>query len=192
MATTAPAAAADFPVAAGRGPHGARPVAVAVALGLGAAAAVEELRTVAHGIYPTVLRERGPGDALRAAALTAVVDVSVADHGVGRCPPSVEQAVHLCALEALQNPARHAGPGARVRIDLRRRNNELVFSVADDGLGFVTDERPAGVGLVNMRDRIVALGGELEVASDPGRGTVVPGSVPLPYERAAASSGAAY
>ena len=78
-----------------------------------AAAAVDELRGLAHGIYPTVLRERGLGDALRSLARACPLRVELADDGVGRCAPVVEAAIYFCAAEAIQNAVKHAGPGAR-------------------------------------------------------------------------------
>jgi signal transduction histidine kinase len=55
----------------------------------------------------------------------------------------------------------------------------LRFEVRDDGAGF-TAGTPEGAGLTNMRDRVSALGGDVEVASAAGAGTVVTGSIPVP------------
>jgi signal transduction histidine kinase len=140
-----------------------------------AAAAVEELRALAHGLYPAVLRERGLADGLRSAARTAVVPVTVVDRGLGRCSPTVEEAVYFCVLEAVQNAAKHGGAATRVTVTLRRRGAGLEFAVEDDGIGFRLDEDADGVGLVSMRDRMGAVGGELEVESYPGQGTTVRG-----------------
>jgi len=73
---------------------------------------------------------------------------------------------------------KHAGPGARLRVTLDRRGNDIQFGVVDDGSGFAPAERSNGIGLQSMRDRIDALGGELEVISAPGAGTRVRGTVP--------------
>ena len=61
------------------------------------------------------------------------------------------------------------------------------FEVADNGVGFQPDRHADGMGLVSMRDRIAAVGGELKVDSSPGRGTVVSGSVPVALEPVADS-----
>jgi signal transduction histidine kinase len=142
------------------------------------AATVDELRTLAHGLYPTVLRERGLLDALRAAARGAAVPVNVEDGGLGRCAPTVEEAVYYCVLEAVQNTTKHAGPGARATVRLERAGDGLRFTVVDDGAGFDPGQRADGIGLVSMRDRIGAAGGTLEVVSRPGAGTTVSGVVP--------------
>ena len=142
-----------------------------------ARAALEELRVLAHGIYPTVLVERGVPEALRAFAIDAPLPVEVTDHWIGRCSPTIEAALYFCALEAIQNAAKHAGTSARVAIDLDRDGDRVDLSVADDGVGFQAGGSD-GIGFVTMRDRIGAVGGELEVASEPGSGVNVHITVP--------------
>jgi signal transduction histidine kinase len=144
-----------------------------------AAAAVEELRVLAHGIYPTVLRERGLADALGSLADAAPTAVRVVDHGIGRCAPTVEAAAYFCALEAIQNAVKHGGANARITITLELRGDEIAFAVTDDGVGFEPLETPWGFGLTSMHDRIGAVGGVLEVVSSPGRGTMIRGTVPV-------------
>jgi len=143
-----------------------------------ATAAVADLRGLAHGIYPAVLRERGLGDALRAVARTAVINVDVIDPGIGRCAPAVEAAVYFCAIEAIQNATKHAGPGTHLTISLGQRDDDVVFAFVDDGVGFDPLEATGGVGLASIRDRIGAVGGEVEVTSTPGEGTAIRGGVP--------------
>jgi signal transduction histidine kinase len=141
-------------------------------------AAVDELRSLAHGIYPTVLRERGLGDGVRSLARTAPVRVDVVDAGIGRCSPLVEAMLYFCLVEAIQNATKHAGAGSRVSVTLERIGNEVQFVVADDGAGFDPAQASEGVGLRSMRDRIGAVGGVLEIVSSPGVGTRVCATVP--------------
>ena len=51
--------------------------------------------------------------------------------------------------------------------------------MTDDGLGFDVTQSATGVGLQNMRDRVGALAGQLSIASDPGHGTNVSGTIPI-------------
>jgi signal transduction histidine kinase len=148
------------------------------AIGIQSEEAIEDLRTLAHGIYPPTLRDYGVGDALRTFAMTAPsLAMKVDDEGIGRCSPTVEAAIYFCATEAVQNATKHAGTRARVTITLGRDEQRVHFVVADDGVGM---ENPsAGDGLTSMRDRIAAVGGELEITSAPGHGTTIRGSVPL-------------
>jgi signal transduction histidine kinase len=143
-----------------------------------AAAAVEDLRELAHGLYPTVLRERGLPDGLKVIARQTTTPVRIVAHDVSRCLPTVEEAVYYCALEAIQNATKHAGEGARVTITLERRSADLHFAIADDGLGFDPHENRRGIGITSMLDRIGAVGGTLEIVSQRGRGTSVVGVIP--------------
>jgi signal transduction histidine kinase len=154
-----------------------------------AAAAVEELRELAHGLYPTVLRERGMADGLRSIAYGSAIPVRVVDRGVGRCSATVEEAVYFCALEAIQNASKHAGRGAHVWATLERRSRDLEFTVEDDGRGFDVQEHSGGVGLISMRDRIGAVGGEMDVRSEPGSGTRVHAVIPNCWPPAGPESG---
>jgi signal transduction histidine kinase len=139
---------------------------------------IQELRDLAHGIYPPLLMDAGLGEALRAAANRSPLPVRVEADGVGRHPSEVEAAVYFCCLEALQNAAKHA-PGASVQITVGDGDGRLCFEVRDDGPGFDVATATAGHGYVNMSDRVGAIGGTVEWASAPGAGAAVRGAIPL-------------
>src|SRR4051794_668133 len=157
----------------------AESIALLEAMGRDAKAAVEEIRELAHGIYPPLLLDRGLGEALPAAARRAPPHVRVEVDARRRYAGEVEAAVYFCCLEALQNTAKHAGPSARATIRVWEEQGALRFEVADDGAGFVDGEVPAGAGLSGMRDRLGALGGRLAVSSPDGGGATVAGTIPL-------------
>ena len=149
------------------------------AIGNDAEAAVEELRSLAHGIYPPVLREATVSSTLFAQlAMTAPIAISVTDEGIGRCSPSVEAAIYFCSAEAIQNAIKHAGSNVRVGVTVGRDRDRVHFAISDDGVGIDHSERGDGDGLIGMRDRVGAVGGELEIVSSPGRGTTVRGTIP--------------
>jgi signal transduction histidine kinase len=139
---------------------------------------LQEVRRLAHGIYPVSLAESGIVGALRGVASRSGGTIEIIDEGIGRYAPEVESAVYYCCLEALQNATKHAGPGAAVVIRLYQSGPALHFVVHDDGPGFDPSARSGGVGLRNIHDRIDALHGRLEITSLPGRGAVVAGAVP--------------
>lgn len=139
--------------------------------------ALDNLRDLAQGIYPALLRDAGLSAALRAAARHSPNPVEV-DLAVGRHPPVVEATVYFCCMEALQNASKHA-PGAAVRMQVRWEGSTLRFEIRDEGPGFDPAATPAGSGLQNMADRIGAVGGALTYESAPGAGTVVRGSLPV-------------
>ena len=145
-------------------------------LGAEVDAALEELRSLAAGVYPSLLADRGLTDALRSAARHSPVPASVDISGSDRYSQDVEAAVYFCCLEALQNVAKHAPDASRVAISLER-SGDLRFAVRDDGPGFDT-AAAAGHGLVNMRDRVAAVGGTLEINAVSG-GTEILGTVPV-------------
>jgi PAS domain S-box-containing protein len=80
--------------------------------------------------------------------------------------------------EALTNARRHSG-AQEISVRLRVDGEDLVAEVSDDGRGF-DPMTPPGVGLRSMRERAVLSGGDLEIESEPGRGTKVRLRVPLP------------
>jgi len=140
--------------------------------------ALDELRTLATGVYPPTLSSFGVGAALRSAARSAPIPVTVHDRWPSRPAEDVELAVYFVCLEALQNAAKHAGAGARASVRLSRDDGHLRFTVEDDGLGFDPAAVSRGAGLRNMADRIGAAGGSLRVDSAAGRGTRVIGTCP--------------
>jgi signal transduction histidine kinase len=140
--------------------------------------ALEEIRDLAHGIYPQLLVDRGLYEGIRAAVSRAPLRARLETGAIGRYRPEVEATVYFCCLEALQNVGKHAGPAARATVRVWEEQG-LRFEVVDDGTGFDPHREPRGAGLTNMSDRLGALGGRLSVASAPGDGTRVAGAVPL-------------
>jgi signal transduction histidine kinase len=148
-------------------------------------AALEDLRALARGIYPPLLAEQGLVMALRAQAARSPVPAAVEAGEVGRYPQETESTVYFCALEALQNVAKHARATA-VTVRLAQTGSTLEFSVSDDGAGLPAAGTSRGSGLQGMSDRLAAHGGTLAVTSRPGHGTTITGRLPT-AERAAAA-----
>ena len=140
-------------------------------------AALEDLRDLAHGIYPPLLADKGLAAALDAQARKSPIPVSIDPDGSGRYSQDVESAVYFCVLEALNNVAKYAG-ARRVTVHLSERDGNLRFEVVDDGRGFDSNASH-GTGLRGMADRMDAIGGRLQVASEPDHGTSVIGEVPV-------------
>jgi signal transduction histidine kinase len=141
------------------------------------AGALDSLRELAQGIYPALLADEGLGAALMAVGDDTDSPVRVSAK-VGRFPTAIESAMYYCALEALQNARKHAGPLADPMVLVEERDGGLELTVRDQGHGFDESTAKPGDGLRNMKDRIGAIGGELVVESSPGRGTVVHARIP--------------
>jgi signal transduction histidine kinase len=145
-------------------------------------AALDGLRRLATEIYPPLLDAGGLVVALRSAAaeagIVARVDADVIFGSDPEAHPEVVTTVYFCCLEALQNAAQHGGGGAKTTVSVRREAAAVVFEVADDGDGFAQSQPTEG-GLRRIVDRVGALGGRLEIESEPGHGTRVRGRLPL-------------
>jgi signal transduction histidine kinase len=140
---------------------------------------IDEVRDLARGIYPALLRSNGLSAALVAACSHAAGPVAVHARGVRRCRPEVEIAVYFSCLAALHNAGKHAGP-VPVSVDLSDAGDALHFRICDSGTGFDPAKTQVGAGIANMRERIAAVGGTLAIDSAPARGTRVQGTVPDP------------
>ena len=140
--------------------------------------ALDTMRELARGIYPPLLASDGLEAALRAQIRRITVAVDLQFDDVARQPREVEGAVYFCCLEALQNVAKYA-QATRVSLRVWQEDANLAFRVQDDGKGFDPVTVPQGSGLQNIRDRVEALGGSLEVRSVPDQGTTIQGRVPV-------------
>jgi signal transduction histidine kinase len=142
--------------------------------------AIDTLASLSRGIYPPLLAAEGLVPALRSAAATSSIPVTVETTTTERPPAAVEAALYFCCIESVQNAAKHSG-AARVSVRLTEGAGRWRLAVVDQGAGFDSQsvvEPGTGVGLVNMRDRLDAVGGTLTVESRPGRGTTVTAEVP--------------
>jgi signal transduction histidine kinase len=140
--------------------------------------ALETLRDLARGIYPPLLADQGLVAAITSQARKGTVPVEVDADGVGRYPQDTEAAVYFCCLEALQNVGKYA-QASLARVRLTAHDGELDFEVTDDGRGFDRQRTKWGSGLQNMADRLAALGGSLDVESQPHEGTTIRGRLPV-------------
>ena len=145
--------------------------------------AIQELRALAHGIFPPLLVSGGLPEALPTAGGRAALPTTV-EVATGRHPAEIEAAVYFCCLEALQNAGKHAGDGATAKVRVWDEDDVLHFEVSDDGAGFTVDRTHGfgelGHGFVNMGDRLGAIDGTLAIESAPGQGTKISGAIPLP------------
>jgi len=138
--------------------------------------AMAELRELARGLHPVVLTERGLVAALEMLAARSPVPVALEAEQDGRLPSGAETALYFVAAEALTNVAKYA-QASSVSVTLRCGDGAADITVADDGAGGARAE--GGTGLRGLRDRVEALGGDLNVTSEPGAGTTVRARVPV-------------
>ncbi len=138
---------------------------------------IDHLRSVARGLHPVLLRDLGLAESLRALAQTlstprVSIDVNVPDV-LPEVNADLALAVYRIAQEAVLNAVRHAEPKT-VRIVVASESDQVRLTVEDDGCGFETRmPPPRGLGLLGMEQRAIAVGGTLQVESDPGIGSRV-------------------
>ncbi|HLA16036.1 MAG TPA: GAF domain-containing sensor histidine kinase [Candidatus Limnocylindrales bacterium] len=142
-------------------------------VGLGADAAAASIGSRLAGLADELLLTSGARMAL---------DLDLADVAEIDARLSIDAATQLLqiAREALSNAIRHSG-APRARLSLRAQDAEAVLSVEDNGQGFDTTIPPGRghLGLVNMRDRTISVGGAIDISSRIGGGTRIIVRLPL-------------
>jgi signal transduction histidine kinase len=138
---------------------------------------IRDLRNYIFGLRPGILADRQLDQALRRLAAeleekAGVVTVAEVDPQAAAELASRAGEVVQLAREALSNVGRHA-QATTCRLSLYRDGDQVVLEVDDDGRGFDPARPGGGQGLGNLRERASALGGRVEISSQPGAGTRV-------------------
>lgn len=108
---------------------------------------------------------------------TGVLAESSIDVVAGALDRESEVVLLRCAQESLSNARRHSGASS-VRLSVEAQASSVVLRVADDGRGFELTAEPTGYGLASLHDRAHAIGGNVDISSTPGRGTIVTVTIP--------------
>lgn len=136
---------------------------------------IDSLRATVRGIHPTMLTERGLAAALEDVAASGSNIRIVCPNPLPELPEGVLAAAYFFATEAIANAGKYA-PGAPVTV-LLAADSMLRVSVVDQGPGGA--KLVGGHGLIGLRERLAAFGGELAISSPPGGPTQVAASIPL-------------
>ena len=156
-----------------------------------AARALGSMRHLVDELRPAVLDDMGLPAALRHyvenfGALTGVRASLTIGQDYVRLPADLETILFRVTQEALTNVARHA-QATRVGVDLRCAEGWVVLQISDDGLGFDPAvalggrDKPAGWGLVGIQERARLADGQVDIQSEPGKGTCL--IVRVPFKR---------
>jgi PAS domain S-box-containing protein len=137
---------------------------------------LEELREISRGIHPAILSRGGLERALTTLARRSAVPVELDVRAEGRLPAGLGVAAYYVVSEALTNAAKHAH-ASMVHVELEARDATVRLEIDDDGVGGADPGR--GTGLVGISDRVLALGGTLQVTSPAGSGTSLVIEIPL-------------
>jgi signal transduction histidine kinase len=144
----------------------------------------EDVHALSYRLHPSILTDLGLIEALKSECDNYAQSLPHLKLDAPDIPENIPRDVALCiyrvAQEGLRNVARHSG-ASRAEVALRYVDRGLRLTVRDNGAGFDTGQRRTGMslGLASMRQRVISLGGRLDVKSSPGRGTTVQAWVPL-------------
>ena len=148
------------------------------------ATTLRDVREIAYAIHPPVLADRGLLEAIEAQssrlALPMAVRADPALRGV-RFGEQIEATAWYVLAEALSNVVKHAG-ASEVQVSLSQQDGRLGLVIRDDGRGFELD-RPRGLGLTSLADRLDTVGGSLSINSGAGLGTSVFVHIPVGHDQ---------
>lgn len=137
--------------------------------------AIEELRELARGLDPAILRESGLGPAIRSLVERCPTPTTLDLHLDNRLPRPTETTAYFVVAEALTNITKHAlASHAAVRV--RVSEGVLIVEVEDDGRGGA--EAARGSGLRGLADRVAAAGGRFHLGGGASGGTRVAAELP--------------
>jgi len=155
--------------------------------------ALAEIRSLAQLLHPPLLDEAGLISATKwlteGFGQRAGIEIELNfESEIARLPESVELALFRVIQESLNNIHRHSG-AQKARIELRRDEDKIILEIRDDGKGLPVEmvngtsrSKPVlGVGVLGMKERLIQLGGTLEIQSGK-KGTIVRALLPLPAE----------
>ena len=138
---------------------------------------------LSHRLHPAKLRLIGLVSALKAlqreTSRSEMVITFAHDNVPSPLPPDTTLSLFRIAQEAVQNALKYSNARA-VSVQLSGTPHELALTILDDGIGFDVEAAwNRGLGLLSMRERAEAIGGSLEIRSEPGAGTRLDVTVPL-------------
>jgi signal transduction histidine kinase len=138
--------------------------------------AIEDLRVIARGLHPALLSRRGLEPAIKALARCSPLPVQLNMRTDGQLTERYEVTAYHVVSEALTNAAKHAD-ASMVHVDLIVENAAIRLWIRDDGKGAADPDH--GSGLLNITDRVEALGGALQIMSPVGGGTSLLAEIPI-------------
>lgn len=154
--------------------------------------AIQEVRAISHALRPAELDQLGLTKAIqwmveKAGATSSTKFACELEPVDGVLPPEVEVSLYRIAQEGINNVLKHAQAGEAI-LELKRAADTVRLSLFDNGRGFAKGADLAkgrvGQGLAGIAERVRLLGGELDLQSEPGRGTRLTVTCKVPQDNA--------
>jgi PAS domain S-box-containing protein len=150
---------------------------------------LNEIHRIIYELRPSVLDDMGLTPAIRWLATNKLESngIKVRLKTIGRnqrLPSGSESSLYRVIQEAVTNIVRHSGAKNAV-VAIRFNRDNISVHIGDDGSGFDVEEitklkeGPRGLGLLGMRERIEFMGGQLNIKSQPGKGTKIDIKIPF-------------
>jgi len=137
---------------------------------------LQELIILIQEMYPVTLREKGLASSVREYVFEwenqCSMEVDVRINNERRLPLEIEQSLYRVIQESLANIARHSQAN-HVEILIIYDDDDIEIRVSDDGVGFDVNQKPTGLGLRSMHERVELIKGEFYIESEPGKGTLI-------------------
>ena len=150
--------------------------------------AIDELRELARGIHPTLLRQFGLAKAIAAVATQSTIPVELIGLPKTRLDDTTEATAYYVIVEAITNAQKHSR-ASRIEVYGAMGTCKLRLQIIDDGVGGAVELD--GSGLQGLSDRVAASQGKFRVDSPPGAGTCVTAYLPVSADGEAASDASA-
>lgn len=155
--------------------------------------ALQQVRDLSLDLRPSILDDFGLVAALEwyveRLARRSGLPMEIKAHPLqARLQADFETAAFRVAQEALTNVLRHSR-AKQASVEIMQRGAELQLKITDDGVGFEVQAarekaaRGASIGLLGMEERVLLLGGKVEIDSAPGQGTVICARFPFKSRR---------
>jgi signal transduction histidine kinase len=135
-----------------------------------------QVRKTSHNLMPEILLENGLDEAISRYCRNISNDkLNMEYFSVGnieRFSPNFELSLYRIVQELINNIVRHSSANSAL-VQLSRHTNILSLTIEDNGKGFKTTDQMNGTGLQSVKKRVEAMNGQMEIISEPGKGTSV-------------------
>lgn len=147
--------------------------------------ACNEVRTISHHLSPRVFQDNGIIDAIHdyfndvkeGFSIDLTVEIFPKNE-IEEIAPAIKNDLYRIVQELTNNSIKHAN-ASRLDVQLIKHEDYLSLMIEDDGDGFSIKDKVDGIGLKNIRSRIILLNGSMNIESQPGEGTLIDLKIPV-------------